>query len=126
MDYDWIKILDEGQRPIGYIEVYETTAENDIKIRAIITYYPDLNQFSKNRICNVTILFVCEKKDITDGFWHWVLDDITELISNQEEMKFDKEMKKFETMFTQQFFVKELPEMIYFTHGDYSKVTQDQ
>lgn len=124
MEYEWKKTLAEGQEPIGYIEIYETIAKNDeknINIRTIINYYPKLNEFSNNKICNVTIFYACEKKDITDSFFHWISDDICELISNQENTKYESGMNNFKTMFTQHFFGKKLPDMEYFTHGDYSK-----
>jgi len=119
MNYNWKKLIEEGQKTIGFLEVYETNVEN-IKIKAIINYLSNLDQFSNNKICNVTIIYACEKQDITDGIFHCVSDDICELITDQENIKFNKVLNKFETMFTQHFFLKELPKMTYFTHGDYS------
>jgi len=118
MNYEWTRTLEKGQRSKGYIEIYETIAQN-INIRAIINYYPKLNEFSNNKICNVTIFYTCEKKDITDGFFHWISDDICELISKQENLKYESGMNNFKTMFTQHFIVKKLPDMEYFSHGDY-------
>ncbi len=119
MDYKWNKVINAGQKAIGYIDIYETNAKG-IDIRAIVNFYPNIEQFGDNRICNTTILYSCSKSDITDAFFHFINDDIIKLIQGEETEKFDSTTKKFELMMTQQFFVKELPEMDYFTHGDYS------
>jgi hypothetical protein len=119
MDYNWEKKLDVGAPHKGYVEIYETVTDR-AKVRAIINYLPNLNQFSNNKICHTTLLLTCQKDDITDGYFHWILDDICDLIVLQENIKFPAGMLDFKTMFTQHFFVNELPEMIYFNNGDYS------
>jgi len=119
MNYSWQKTLSKGQKEIGYIEIYETVA-NNISIRAIISYFPNLNQFNNNKICSVSIAYSCKNSDVTSGFFHSINNDITQLIQSNEDICFESTMNKFEFMMTQQFFVKKLPELEYYTHGDFS------
>ena len=45
MNYQWKKSLEQqGQKAIGFVEIYETIADEK-PIRAIINYFPKLNQF---------------------------------------------------------------------------------
>jgi hypothetical protein len=121
MNYKWGLKLTEGQQSHGYVQVFETTAE-DINIRAIINYFPKLNEFGENKICSVTVTYACKKINITDSFFHSINDDILKLIQNEENQKFEPSLKKFEIMILQNFLVEELPVMEYFSHGDYSVV----
>ena len=65
------------------------------------------------------IFWNCKKSEITDGFFHWVMDDIGELIKENEKNLFDSELKNIELIMSQQFFCEKLPEIEYFTRGDY-------
>ena len=42
------------------------------------------------------IFWNCKKSEITDGFFHWVMDDIGELIKENEKNLFDSELKNTE------------------------------
>lgn len=118
MDYEWSVKKIEGQPAIGYNFICETKA-NDIPIMAAICSLPKLDQFGSNKIATVTVFWKCKKSDITDGFFHWVLNDIGEIIKEKEMTIFDGSLNPIEIMFTQQFFCNNLPNLQYFTHGDY-------
>lgn len=120
MNYTWTKQIEKGQRAIGYIEIYTTNA-NGIHIKAIINYFPNLEQFAKNKVCHATVFFESEKQNITDGFFHWIYDDLLYLVSTQENVKFETGTNDFNMMITQTFITRKLPVFGYFTHGDYSK-----
>lgn len=103
---------------VGYTDVLEASL-GSLKVRAIIGYFPDLNQLSKNKICNVTFFYCGNKNELTSGVFHSISDDITELIQNDEDVKFKPAMNKFEFMMTQHFFVEEIPDLRFYSHGTY-------
>jgi hypothetical protein len=57
-------------------------------------------------LTTVTIFWECIKSDVTDGFFHWVLEDIGQLIKENEKSMFDESLNPIEILFTQQFFCK--------------------
>lgn len=118
MEYEWKLKTKAGQPAIGYQLVYETVAKN-IPILVTIYCFPKLNEFGDNKIASTVIFWNCKKSGITDGFIHWVMDDIGELIKENEKNLFDSELKNIELIMSQQFFCEKLPEIEYFTHGDY-------
>lgn len=118
MDYEWNLKAKNGQPAIGYQLIYETIADG-IPILTTIYCFPKLDQFGNNKIASVSVFWNCDENDITDGFFHWVLDDIGDLIKANENTLFDSQLNKIEIMFTQQFYCKTLPNIDYFTHGDY-------
>jgi len=118
MDYEWIVKKIEGQPAIGYEFICESKT-NNIPVMAAIYCFPKLDQFGSHKIATVTIFWECNKSDITDGFFHWVLDDIGQIIKDKEKSIFDESLNPIEIMLTQQFFCKKLPNVEYFTHGDY-------
>ena len=118
MDYKWSVKKIEGQPAIGYNFICETIA-NNIPIMAIIYCFPKLNQFGNYKIATVTVFWECTKTDITDDFFHGVLDDIGEIIQGRDDLVFDESLNPIKIMLTQQYFCKKLPNLGYFTHGDY-------
>ena len=118
MNYKWNVKKIEGQPAIGYEFICEAIA-NDIPVLSTIYCFPKQDEFGNHKIATVTIFWECERKDISDGFFHWVLDDIGQVIKEKENKLFDISLDNIEIMLTQQFFCKKIPELEYFTHGDY-------
>lgn len=108
----------------GYTDVYDASV-GSLEVRAIIGYFPDLNQLSKNKICNVTILYCGNKDELTKGVFYSISDDITKLIQKHEDIKFKPTMKNFEFMMTQHFFVEEIPDLTFHTHGTFSVMQEN-
>ena len=119
MNYEWDNIVSEGQPGEGYCDVYNAIVDS-ISVRIIVSYFPNLKQFNKNKVCSVTAFYACHKKEITSGKFHWIMDDVVELIQEVESERYEPSMSKFNVMMTQHFFVKEMPDMEYSTHGTYS------
>lgn len=121
MNFKWTVSKKQGQSGIGF--VFECKAiDANIPVSALVYCFPNLNQFGNNKIANVTIFWQGTKTEVTDVFFHWVLDDIGEIIKNDEINLFDGNSLPFDLMMTNQYFVKELPDVTYFTHGDYKVI----
>ena len=121
MNFDWQRKLKRGQVATGFIEIFETNSKN-VNIRAIINYFPQFDQFDKNKICSVIVFYECSKIEISDGFFHWINDDIIDLIKENESEYYSKDLNNFEFMMLQNYLCKKLPEIEYFSHGDYSAI----
>ena len=119
MNYKWNVSKHEGQAAIGYVFSCETIAEN-IPVMAMINCFPKVNQFGNNKIASIVIFWECNKDKVTDGLFHWVMDDVGEIIKNNECCLFDNSLQKFDSMMSQHYFVEKLPKLTYFTHGDYA------
>ena len=59
------------------------------------------------------------KMDLAVGDFDSVNNSEYELIKENEKNLFDSELKNIELIMSQQFFCEKLPEIEYFTHGDY-------
>jgi hypothetical protein len=77
------------------------------------------NDYSKN--ATITLFCECEKSRLTKVFFHSLLDDLTEIVKNNENTKFQHSTgKKLEYSIAQVFTMKELPDIEYVSHGDYA------
>lgn len=119
MDYNWTIEKENGQPDIGYVFKCTTNADG-IQILATVYCFPKLDQFANNKIASVSVFWECEKEKITDGFFHWIMNDIYEIIKCNENSLFDKSLNPLDMAMTQHFFVPKLPNLQYFTHGDYA------
>ena len=112
MNYEWNKIVDERScNDIGAVEVYTTVAKSNHSqnhVLSIISYPPECISGS----VNICLYFKGVKEAITDGYFHWIMNDLADLAMQNYSGE-----KPF---FTQTFIVSELPDISYFTHGDFS------
>ena len=56
MDYKWKKILERGQKAIGFIEIYTSNIEGH-NVKAIVNYLPQFLDNSRHRDAHVTLFF---------------------------------------------------------------------
>jgi len=121
MNFSWNKIEEYGQPASGFLEMYKSDTGNRGKILAIINSFPQLPFSNYEKHVTITIFFDGIKALITDGFFHWVLDDLSDIIKGNEPHFFqEKTDKKLEHSQVQFYFVSKLPDLEYFTHGDYA------
>jgi hypothetical protein len=121
MDYKWEKIEGHGQATIGFLEIYKSRPDNRANILAIINYFPQLPFSNYEKSATITLFYEGTKGSITDGYFHLILDDLSEIIINNEDKMFPhKTDKKIEYSQIQFFTVSKLPELNYFSHGDYT------
>jgi len=118
MENSWVKELEEGQYAIGFVEVYSTKV-NGMPLKAIINYFPQLLDDNNKRNISVTVFIVGNKEKITKSLFYEMMNDIGEIVKNSEPLKFNKESPSIPYMITQSFFVEKLPELKYYTHGDF-------
>ncbi len=118
-EYEWNLLFEKGQQSFGRVEIYIATIEG-FNVKVIINYLPQFISNSKHRDAHVTLFFQGDKKNITDGLFHWIYDDIGRIIKSFEDTIYNKDSKPIEYMLTQLFTVSKLPEFEYFTHGDFS------
>ena len=121
MDYIWSKIEEHGQPAIGFIEIYKSDTDGKANILAIINYFPQLPFSDYEKHATITLYYEGTKNSITDGFFHWILDDLSEIIRNNEDKNFSqKTEKRIEHSQIQFYIVDKLPDLTYYTHGDYA------
>ena len=75
MNYIWEKALKEGQKAIGFVEVY-TSEIKEKNVKAIINYLPQFPDSNDQKDAHITLFFEGQQTDITDGLFHWMYDDI--------------------------------------------------
>ena len=117
MYYNWIKNTDEGQYQNGFVEVYETSI-NENKIIAIITYLPQFEDKQKQNIV-LTILLEGEKDKWTEGTVKNILFDVEDRIKEVENFKF-RSFNSLDFMMTQIFYTNKLSDLNYLNSGEYS------
>ena len=118
MNYNWETTLEKGQTAIGFLEVYESVIKGR-NVRALVNYLPQfLDRDEKN--AHVTLFFEGARTELTDGLFHWIYDDLCDIVKSNEAMKYQERGKPFSLLFTQTFLVDNLPEFKYLTHGDYT------
>jgi hypothetical protein len=121
MDYTWDRIEIHGQSAIGFIEIYKSDTDGKAKILATINYFPQLPFSDYKKEATITLFYEGTKESITKGFFHWILDDLSEIIQNNEDKMYpQKTDKKIEYSQIQFYTVDKLPKLNYFTHGDYT------
>jgi hypothetical protein len=121
MNYRWEKIEGHGQSAIGFLEIYKSEIDNQASILAVINYLPQLPFSNYEKNATITLFYEGTVGSITDGYFHWILDDLSEIIRNNENKMFpNKTDKKIECSMVQFYTVSKLPELNYFTHGDYA------
>ena len=121
MTFNWTVSAKQGQPAIGFVFECKSNDAN-VPVLALVYCYPNINQFGNNKIANVTVFWQGTKTKVTKSFFHEVLADIGEIIKNDEINLFDGNSLPFDLMMTNQYFVKELPDVTYFTHGDYKVI----
>jgi hypothetical protein len=118
MNNTWEKALENGQESIGFVDVYTSNVEGK-KVKAIINYLPQFQDNNNNKQVHITLFFEGSKSDITDGLFHWIYDDICELIQENIDLRFTRKSEPLDFVYTQTFIVKNIPEFEHYTHGDY-------
>ena len=118
MNYTWRKTFEKGQNAIGFIEVY-TSVIKGRNVTAIVNYLPQFPDSSYQKDAHITLFFEGQRADITDGLFHWMYDDICEIVKSNEEMKYQASARALSYLLTQTFLVEKMPDFEYFTHGDY-------
>ena len=121
MDYNWTLKKQSGQPALGYHRIYETNAE---EVPVLVTIYclPKLDVLGNKKIATVSVFWGCNEGRITDGFFHWVCNDIGELIKNDEKQLFDNSIPEdIEVMFTEHYYFEDgkIPSFKFLSHGDY-------
>jgi len=119
MENKWNKDLDEGQPAIGFVEIYSTTVY-EMPLKAIINYFPQLLDDNNKRNVSVTVFIVGTKEKITKSIFYEIMNDIGEIIKSSEPLKYSKDSNSISYMMIQSFFVNKLPDLRYYTHGDFS------
>jgi hypothetical protein len=118
MNYSWRKTLEKGQKAIGFLEVYISVIEGR-NVAAIVNYLPQFPDSNYQKDAHITLLFEGQRTDITDGFFHWMYDDICDIVKSNEKMKYQESAKSLSYLLTQTFLVDKIPDFEYLTHGDY-------
>lgn len=119
-NYKWKKIEDRGQKPIGFIQIFSSQA-NDHNVRVIINYLPQFPDSDQKRRIHVTLFFEGKKEELTDGMFHWIYDDVHELTKLHENDKF-KESEPIEHILTQTLLFDQIPDFKLLSHGDYTGI----
>jgi hypothetical protein len=120
--YEWEKIEDKGQPAIGFVQIYVSSA-NGHNLKAIINYLPQFPDSDQKRRAHVTLFFEGKKENLTDGMFHWIYDDIYELIKLYESDKF-KDSEPIEQFMIQTLVLDEIPDFSLLSHGDYSGIEE--
>jgi hypothetical protein len=119
MTYKWRLKEYHGQPSTGFHEVYESTGEWEESYLALINYLPNIDSVTNERIVHATLFIANSGHKITDGKFHWIHDDIGNLIKENKSTYFGEEISSPSTFFTEIYFVDELPNINYYTHGDF-------
>jgi len=119
MNYEWELASKKGQKGIGYVEVHSTIAK-DHHVRAVISFFPQITGRSNQKQVNVCLFFEGEKADLTDGLFHWIYDDIGEIVKQKEGEYFVNNSEKLEYMVTQTLLVDRMPQFDLISNGDYA------
>lgn len=120
MTFEWLLKEHHGQYSVGFREVYETKESEEVSCMAILYYYPQLDSTNNKKIIHLTLFFVGSKQDLSDGLFHWIHDDICELVKIKEGDYYRVSGNPFSIIYSEVCFLKELPILEYYTHGDYS------
>lgn len=68
----------------------------------------------------IKLFFEGQQSDITDGLFHWLYDDICEIVKSNEVMMYPHKTMPLSFLLTQTFLLEKLPNLEYLTHGDYA------
>ena len=104
---------------VGYVEVYNTTAKGH-RISAVISFLPQITGHSNQRQVNVCLFFEGKKVELTDGFFHWIYDDIRDIVQEKENEYFNSDSEALEYMITQTLIVDRMPQLDLVSNGDYA------
>ena len=118
MGYNWeskVSITTEGN---GTIDAYQAVADS-LEILAILSYSPILPISPKEKHIVALLFIKGEKSNLTDGQFHWIHDDLAEIVENRCGNIY-AETGSVEFYLTNVLFVDELPNIDYFSHGTYS------
>ncbi len=118
--YEWEKIEDRGQLAKGFVQIYVSNADGH-NLKAIINYLPQLPDSDQKKRAHVSLFFEGKKENLTDGMFHWIYDDIYELIKLHENDKF-KASEPIEHFITQTLLLDKIPDFSLLSHGDYSGI----
>jgi len=119
MIYKWNLKEQHGQLSIGFHEVYEAEGERAESYLVLINYLPQLDSINNERVVHTTLFIANSDHKITDGKLHWIHDDLGALIKEKESTYFEKESAPPSIFFTEIHFVEEIPNIKYYSHGDY-------
>ena len=119
MIYEWQLRETHGQPSTGFHEVYESEGERAESYLVLINYLPQLDSITNKRVVHAALFIANSDQKITDGKFHWINDDIGTLIKEKESTYFKKESASPSTFFVEIHFVDELPNIKYYSHGDY-------
>lgn len=114
MNYNWKTIFSINRQSNNYYGVYETVVFN-IKIRIYVSVTPNINEYNKKRAWFSHVYFETSRDNITDSLFHSVSDDIYFLLNQEID---DRNFVKTSTI--EYYCVKQIPNHIAFTSGDYS------
>jgi len=115
-NYNWENVLEHGDYPHGFVDVYQTTVGSN-KLFAIINY---LVQFDdQDRRAVVTLLLEGEKNFWSEGRVKDALYDCEERIKSVANFKF-RNFDNLEYMTIQTFHFKEISNIEFGTNGDFS------
>jgi len=92
----------------------------DHHVRAVISFFPQITGRSNQKQVNVCLFFEGEKADLTDGLFHWIYDDIGEIVKRKEGEYFDGNAEELEYMITQTLLVDRMPQFDLISNGDYA------
>ena len=118
MNYEWERASERGQKGVGYVEVYNTTAKGH-RISSVISFLPQITDHSNKRQVNVCLFFEGKKVELTDGFFHWIYDDIGDIVQEKESEYFNSGSEALEYMITQTLIVDRMPQLDLVSNGDY-------
>jgi hypothetical protein len=115
MNFEWEKIAEKGQYPIGFIDIYELMNKN--RAIAIIHYLPQ-HESVKQRVV-FTLILEGKKTNWTDGTISRIFEDVENRILNVEYFKFNN-YNSLDYMDTQIFTIKSIDDFDYLNHGDFT------
>ena len=101
------------------MEVYNTTAKGH-RISAVISFLPQITGRSNQRQVNVCLFFEGKKVELTDGFFHWIYDDIGDIVQEKESEYFNSDSEALEYMITQTLIVDRMPQLDLVSNGGYA------
>lgn len=118
MNSTWERILEEGQKAIGYLDIYTTVFQGN-NVKAVINYMPQFPKNSFKKDAHITLYYEGTKSELTDSKLMDIFNDILDIIRTNEANKYPEAANQLSYVLTQVFIVDRIPNIEYYSHGDF-------
>jgi hypothetical protein len=61
-------------------------------------------------------------EEMTDGLFHWIYDDLSNIVKSKEDAYFEASATNLQYIITQTLAIDRMPELQLFSHGDYATI----